>query len=104
MMTAAAAFGGEGMGTWLVFSSVVVAFMHFGKNRSSSGAIAPSCFDTMYHDGFGFHAAAETLVAKAETAIGPSVAATTRASFVGRSDAKCFTTASLRRLMKPDLS
>jgi hypothetical protein len=55
-MTAATSFGFESIGTWLVFNSVVVAFMRFAKKRSSSGAIAPSSLDTMYHDGFVFHA------------------------------------------------
>src|SRR5882672_12242295 len=104
MMTAATAFGCESIGTWLVFNSVVVAFMRFAKKRSSSGAIAPSSFDTMYHDGFIFHAAADTWAAKAEALIGPCVAATTRASAGGRSDAKCLTTASVDRLKKPCLS
>jgi hypothetical protein len=52
MMTAATACGGESIDTWLALSSVVVAFMRFAKKRSSSGAIAPSSLDTMYHDGF----------------------------------------------------
>src|SRR6266487_6658476 len=101
MMTAATAFGCESMGTWLVFNSVVVAFMRLAKKRSSSGAIAPSSLDTMYHDGFVFHATVDTFVPKAEAMMGPCVAATTRASAAGRSDAKCFTTASVGRLMNP---
>src|SRR6266850_7884281 len=104
MMTAATAFGCDSIGTWLVFNSVVVAFMRFAKKRSSSGAIAPSRLDTMYHDGFAFHATADTLASHAETLIGPCTAATTRASAAGRSEAKCFTTASAGRLMKPSLS
>jgi hypothetical protein len=56
MMTAATSFGFESIDTWLVSSSVVVAFMRFAKERSKSGAIAASCFDTMYHDGSVFHA------------------------------------------------
>jgi hypothetical protein len=87
-----------------VFSSVVVAFMRFAKKRSSSGAIASSSWDTMYHDGLVFHAAADTLASNAETLIGPCVAATTRASFAGKSDPKCFTTASVGKVMKPWLS
>ena len=62
MMTAATSFGFESIATWLVSSSVVVAFMRLAKKRSASGAIAPSCFDTMYHDGFVFHATLVTLV------------------------------------------
>src|SRR4030095_5093068 len=64
MITAATSFGFESIGTWLVFNSVVVAFTRFAKNRSSSGAIAPSSLDTMYHDGFVFHATVDTLVAR----------------------------------------
>ena len=101
MMTAATSFGFESIGTWLVFNSVVVAFMRCAKKRSSSGAIAPSSLDTMYHDGFVYHATVDTLVAKAETLTGPWVAAATRASTGGRSDAKCWTTASTGRVMKP---
>src|SRR6267143_6581331 len=92
MMTAATAFGCESIARWLVLSSVVVAFIRFAKNRSSSGAIALSSLDTMNHDGFVFHATPDTWAPKAETAIGPCVAASTRASLAGRSDAKCFTT------------
>ena len=60
MMTAATDFGCESIDTWLALSSVVVAFMRFAKKRSSSGAIAPSSLDTMYHDGFVFHATPDT--------------------------------------------
>src|SRR5580765_704043 len=104
MMTAATSFGFESIGTWLVSSSVVLAFMRFAKKRSSSGAIAPSSLDTMYQDGFFFHATLDTLVPKDAALIGPCVAATTRASAGGRSDAKCFTIASVDRVMKPCLS
>src|SRR4030095_16929069 len=104
MMTAATALGCESIGTWLVFNSVVVAFIRFAKNRSSSGAMALSSLDTMYQDGFVFHATFETFAPKAEPLIGPCVAATTRASAAGKSDAKCFTTASVERVRKPSLS
>jgi len=60
------------MGTWLVFNSVVVAFMRFAKKRSSSGAIAPSSFETMYQDGFDFEATeADVFVLKSDAAMGP---------------------------------
>src|SRR5258705_9149454 len=101
MMIAATSFGFDSIGTWLVLNSVVVAFMRFAKKRSSSGGMAWSNLATMYHDGFVFHAAVDTLVPKAEARIGPCVAASTRASAAGRSDAKCFTIASVERLMKP---
>jgi len=94
MMTAATSFGFDSIETWLAFNSVVLAFMRFAKKRSKSGAIAPSRVDTTYHDGLVFHATLDTLVAKAEVLMGPWVAATTRASAGGRSDAKSFTTAS----------
>jgi hypothetical protein len=101
MMTAATSFGFESIGTWLVSNSVVFAFMRFAKKRSSSGAIARSFVATMYHDGFVFHATLDTLVPKAEAIIGPCVAARTRASAAGKSQAKCFTIVSVGRLMKP---
>src|SRR5256885_13924265 len=90
MMTAATSFGFESIGTWLVSNCVVVAFMRFAKKRSSSGAIAWSFLPTMYHDAFVFHATLDTLVPKAETTIGPCIAARARAS--------------VDRLMKPCLS
>src|SRR5258705_46429 len=101
MMTAATSFGFESIGTWLVSSSFVVAFMRFAKKLSSSGAIARSFAATMYHDGFVFHATLDTFAPKAEVAIGVCVAASTRASAGGRSQAKCFAIASVDRLMKP---
>src|SRR5262245_53387049 len=101
MMTAATSFGFDSIATWLASNSVVVAFIRFAKKRSRSGAIAPSSLDTIYHDGLVFHATLDTLVSNAETWMGPWVAATTRASAGGRSDAKCLTTASVGRLMKP---
>ena len=73
MMTAATALGCESIATWLVFSSVVVAFMRFAKKRSSSGAITWSRAETMYHAGFDFHAAVETCAPNADAAIGPCV-------------------------------
>src|SRR6202171_2506306 len=103
-MTAATSAGFESIGTWLLVISVVVAFIRFAKKRSSSGAIALSSLDTMYHDGFVCHATVDTLVPKAAALIGPCVAASTRASAAGRSDAKCFTNASTGRVMKPRLS
>ena len=78
MITAATSFGFESIGTWLVSSSFVVAFMRFAKKRCSSGAMARSCLATMYHDGFVFHATSDTFAPKAEVAIGVCVAATTR--------------------------
>src|SRR5262245_5590124 len=100
-MTAATSFGFDSIDTWLAVNSVVVAFMRFAKKRSRSGAIAPSSVETTYQDGLLFHATLNTLLPKAETLMGPWVAATTRASAGGRSDAKCLTTASMGRVMKP---
>src|SRR5262249_60944635 len=57
-----------------------------------------------YQEGFFVHAAPDTLVPKAAALIGPWVAATRRASASGRSDAKCFTIASVDRVMNPCLS
>src|SRR2546423_14443491 len=62
----------------------------FCEKSSSSGAIAWSFLPTMYHDAFVFHATLDTLVPKAETTIGPCIAARARAS--------------VDRLMKPCLS
>src|SRR5258705_7972418 len=101
MMTEATSFGFESIGTWLVSNSVVVAFMRFAKKRSSSGAIAWSFLATIYHDGFVFHATLDSFAPKAEVAIGVCVAASSRASAGGRSQAKCFTIVSVDRLMKP---
>lgn len=60
MMMAATSAGFANIAKWLVFNSVVVAFMRLAKKRSSSGGIASSNFATMYHDGFVFHAAFDT--------------------------------------------
>src|SRR5262245_58028486 len=85
-MTEATALCWESIDTWLSLSSLVVAFIRFAKKRSSSGAIAWSRVETMYHDGFVFHATAETCAANAEALIGPWVAAATSASPAGRSE------------------
>src|SRR5262245_43472681 len=100
MMTAATALGCDSIGTWLAFSSVVVAFMRVAKKRSSSGAIAWSSVETMYHDGFVFQATPETCAPNADAAIGPCVAAATRASLFGRSDPN-FSKASVDSVRKP---
>src|SRR5258705_1482468 len=100
MMTAATALGCEIIATWLALSSVVAAFMRFAKKRSSSGAIAWSRVETMYHDGFVFQATPETCAPNADAAIGPCVAAATSASPGGRSDPN-FLKASDDRVRKP---
>src|SRR5450432_2540657 len=101
MITADTSLGFDSIGTWLVSSSVVVAFMRFAKKRSSSGAIAWSPLATMYQDGFDFQATYVTLAPNADVAIGVWVAASMFASFTFTSQAKCFTMASEERLMKP---
>jgi hypothetical protein len=92
-MTAETSFGFESIARGWCRAPVVVAFIRVAKKRSSSGAIARSCFATMYHDGLVFHATCDTLAANADAAIGFCVAARTAASAAGRSQANCFATA-----------
>ena len=47
--------------TWLDLRSMVVAFIRFARNRSSSGLMVRSSVETWYQHGFVLHAAAVVL-------------------------------------------
>src|SRR5712671_3534136 len=102
MITSATSLGFESMETWLALSSVV-AFMRLAKKRSSSGAMAWSSVETMYHDGLVFHAAPDTWAANADALMGPWTAAARRASDSGRSEPN-FLNASSESVRKPFVS
>src|SRR5260221_9080868 len=74
--------------TWLAFISLVLAPIRFAMNLSKSGLMELSWIETTYQDGILFHAAALMGSPKMAAAKGFWVAASTDASFFGKSFAK----------------
>src|SRR5260370_42559366 len=94
MIAAATSFGRDCIGTWLVGSAVVVAFIFFAIARWRSGWIMRSFSATTNHDGLLFQAGFVTFSSKQAAKIGPSVAAIIWVCAAGRSWAKFFATPS----------
>src|SRR5258708_30819888 len=71
--------GCETRDRWPASSSTVVAFMRLARNRSRSGLMVWSSFDTAYQDGFECQAAAVVRPAKIDAAVDPCSAYRTSA-------------------------
>ena len=59
-ITSRTTLGFDSIGTWLVATSVVVAFMRFAAKRCKSGGTVRSWVAMMYQLGFVFHAVPST--------------------------------------------
>src|SRR5258706_12631169 len=88
MISFATSAGRDSIGTWLVGSSMVFAFIVLANFRSRSGGIIRSLAATTYQDGFVFHAALVSFAPKAAPLVGPALPARSFLSSIGRSWAK----------------